>query len=211
LKFGIICRIYLAGRRYPTVKNFGAVQDHAVRGTSQSTARAAPIAVLNGSRSPSRLPFAPFEQTIRCLLRTTGQSANVGEGAQARKSLPGQSLNCGQWLKTLDPEDRRIIGEGFRDVEFSWPIGMPSHARGTGRRASVADAASLIIIRATLFLNFFPEVRRVLSERGVSSQAPCFVALRVRGWRLLTKMKPRPLRPRRGPRGRDAGGQPRHH
>ena len=29
------------------------------------------------------------------------------------------------WLKGLDPEDRKTIGEDIKDVEFSWPIGMP--------------------------------------------------------------------------------------
>ena len=30
-----------------------------------------------------------------------------------------------EWLKSLDAEDRKIIGEDVKDVEFSWPIGMP--------------------------------------------------------------------------------------
>jgi phage-related protein len=30
-----------------------------------------------------------------------------------------------EWLKELDPEDRRIIGTDIRTVEFGWPIGMP--------------------------------------------------------------------------------------
>jgi hypothetical protein len=30
-----------------------------------------------------------------------------------------------EWLKTLDRADRKIIGEDIKDVEFSWPIGMP--------------------------------------------------------------------------------------
>ena len=30
-----------------------------------------------------------------------------------------------EWLKTLDEDDRRAIGEDIKDVEFSWPIGMP--------------------------------------------------------------------------------------
>ena len=30
-----------------------------------------------------------------------------------------------EWLKGLEPEDRRVIGEDIKDVEFSWPIGMP--------------------------------------------------------------------------------------
>jgi len=29
------------------------------------------------------------------------------------------------WLKGLDADERRIIGEDVKDVEFSWPIGMP--------------------------------------------------------------------------------------
>src|SRR5882724_3706403 len=30
-----------------------------------------------------------------------------------------------EWLKDLDLEDRKVIGEDIKDVEFSWPIGMP--------------------------------------------------------------------------------------
>lgn len=30
-----------------------------------------------------------------------------------------------EWLKGLGPDDRRVIGEDIKDVEFSWPIGMP--------------------------------------------------------------------------------------
>src|SRR6476469_8343569 len=30
-----------------------------------------------------------------------------------------------EWLKSLPAEDRRIIGEDIKDVEFAWPIGMP--------------------------------------------------------------------------------------
>jgi len=30
-----------------------------------------------------------------------------------------------EWLKGLDLEDRKVIGEDIKDVEFSWPIGMP--------------------------------------------------------------------------------------
>ena len=30
-----------------------------------------------------------------------------------------------EWLKALAPEDRMVIGEDIKDVEFSWPIGMP--------------------------------------------------------------------------------------
>ncbi len=30
-----------------------------------------------------------------------------------------------EWLKELNLEDRKTIGEDIKDVEFSWPIGMP--------------------------------------------------------------------------------------
>lgn len=30
-----------------------------------------------------------------------------------------------EWLKSLPPEDRKIVGEDIKDVEFAWPIGMP--------------------------------------------------------------------------------------
>lgn len=30
-----------------------------------------------------------------------------------------------EWLKSLGDDARKIIGEDIKDVEFSWPIGMP--------------------------------------------------------------------------------------
>ena len=38
-----------------------------------------------------------------------------------------------EWLKSLNHEDRKIIGEDVKDVEFSWPIGMPL-VRSLGHR-----------------------------------------------------------------------------
>ena len=37
-----------------------------------------------------------------------------------------------EWLKSLDAEDRRTIGEYIKEDEFSWPIGMPL-VRSLGR------------------------------------------------------------------------------
>lgn len=39
--------------------------------------------------------------------------------------LPSGREPVREWLKSLDPADRKIIGEDIKDVEFSWPIGMP--------------------------------------------------------------------------------------
>lgn len=30
-----------------------------------------------------------------------------------------------EWLRSLTPVDRKIIGEDIKDVEYSWPLGMP--------------------------------------------------------------------------------------
>jgi phage-related protein len=37
-----------------------------------------------------------------------------------------------EWLKELPPDDRRIIGEDIKDVEFAWPLGLPL-VRSLGR------------------------------------------------------------------------------
>ena len=38
-----------------------------------------------------------------------------------------------EWLKGLEAEDRKVIGEDIKDVEFAWPIGMPLvRAMGNG-------------------------------------------------------------------------------
>jgi phage-related protein len=37
-----------------------------------------------------------------------------------------------EWLKGLEADDRKLIGEDIKDVEFSWPIGMPL-VRSLGR------------------------------------------------------------------------------
>jgi phage-related protein len=39
--------------------------------------------------------------------------------------LPSGRVPVREWLKSLDKTDRKIIGEDIKDVEFSWPIGMP--------------------------------------------------------------------------------------
>lgn len=30
-----------------------------------------------------------------------------------------------EWLKSLSPEERRLIGEDIKTVQYGWPIGMP--------------------------------------------------------------------------------------
>src|SRR5258708_15533888 len=37
-----------------------------------------------------------------------------------------------EWLKGLETDERKVLGEDIKDVEFSWPIGMPL-VRSLGR------------------------------------------------------------------------------
>lgn len=30
-----------------------------------------------------------------------------------------------EWLKSLSPDDRKVIGDDIRTVQFGWPVGMP--------------------------------------------------------------------------------------
>ena len=48
-------------------------------------------------------------------------------------ALPSGREPVREWLKALGDADRKIIGEDIKDVEFSWPIGMPlCRALGNG-------------------------------------------------------------------------------
>ena len=40
-----------------------------------------------------------------------------------RTEAAGEPLR--EWLKSLPPEDRKLIGEDIKTVEFGWPVGMP--------------------------------------------------------------------------------------
>ncbi len=54
--------------------------------------------------------------------------------------LPSGREPVREWLKALDVEDRKIIGTDIKDVEFSWPIGMPlcrALGKGLGKFAAI--------------------------------------------------------------------------
>jgi phage-related protein len=47
--------------------------------------------------------------------------------------LPGGGEPVRDWLKSLDADDRKILGDDIRLVEFGWPQGMPlCRAMGQG-------------------------------------------------------------------------------
>lgn len=47
-------------------------------------------------------------------------------------ALPSGREPVRDWIKALSDDDRKIVGEDLKDVEFSWPIGMPL-CRALGR------------------------------------------------------------------------------
>lgn len=54
------------------------------------------------------------------------------ERATRLKKIPAAFYQSGagrepvrEWLKALDAEDRKVIGEDIATVEYGWPIGMP--------------------------------------------------------------------------------------
>lgn len=52
------------------------------------------------------------------------------------------------WLLELPKRDRRIVGEGLKELEFGWPIGMPlCRALGGGLFESRASLTSRRIAR----------------------------------------------------------------
>ena len=63
-------------------------------------------------------------------------------------ALPSGREPVRGWLKALDADDRKVIGEDIKDVEFSWPIGMPlCRALGKGLWEVRSDLAGGRIAR----------------------------------------------------------------
>jgi phage-related protein len=55
------------------------------------------------------------------------------ESAKRLKKIPAAFYQSGtgrepvrEWLKALDAEERKVIGEDIATVEYGWPIGMPT-------------------------------------------------------------------------------------
>ena len=62
--------------------------------------------------------------------------------------LPSGREPVREWLRTLDEKDRKVVGEDIKDIEFSWPIGMPlCRSLGKGLWEVRSDLASSRIAR----------------------------------------------------------------
>ena len=59
-----------------------------------------------------------------------------------------------QWLKAMVPEDRRLIGEDIKTVEFGWPVGMPTcRAIGAGLHEVRTDLPRNRIARVFFYVD----------------------------------------------------------
>ena len=50
-----------------------------------------------------------------------------------------------EWLKSLPREERRVLGEDIKSVQFGWPLGMPlvrKLYKGLGKSAHACPTAS---------------------------------------------------------------------
>jgi len=58
-----------------------------------------------------------------------------------------------EWLRELPKADRRIVGEGLKQLEYGWPIGMPlCRALGGGLFELRASLASRRIARVIVWV-----------------------------------------------------------
>jgi Phage derived protein Gp49-like (DUF891) len=72
----------------------------------------------NNTEQPSRLPKSTAGGTYGSskLKRVPAVFFRTEAGNEPVRS----------WLKTMDAEDKRLIGQDIQTVEFGWPVGMPT-------------------------------------------------------------------------------------
>lgn len=69
------------------------------------------------------------------------------------------------WLRTMDKEDRRRIGEDIKTVEFGWPIGMPTcRAMGNGLHEVRTDLPDNRIARVFFYVD---SLQRMVLLHGI--------------------------------------------
>ncbi len=81
-----------------------------------------------------------------------------------------------EWLKRLDQEDRKTIGEDIKDVEFAWPIGMPLvrplgrelwEVRSNLRRGRIARVVFCVAHGRMVLLHGFIKKSEKTSQRDI--------------------------------------------
>ena len=79
-------------------------------------------------------------------------------------ALPSGREPVRDWLKDLDSEDRKVVGEDIKDVEYGWPIGMPLcrplgnglwEVRSDLRHGRIARVIFCVLTREMVLLHAF--------------------------------------------------------
>ena len=99
------------------------------------------------------------------------------------KRLPAHFYRSGsgrepvrEWLKSLGPEDRKVIGEDIKEVEFSWPIGIPLvrslgrelwEVRSSLRQGRIARVIFCVADRRMVLLHGFVKKSRKTPQRDI--------------------------------------------
>ncbi len=89
--------------------------------------------------------------------------------AEARKRVPVAFYRSGsgreparEWLRGLPEEDRKIIGDDLRTLEFGWPLGMPLCRSVSSRKGLWELRSKLISNRIARMLFCIAEGRLVV-------------------------------------------------
>jgi phage-related protein len=75
-----------------------------------------------------------------------------------------------EWLKSLDADDRKRIGEDIKTVEFGWPVGMPACRPMGGGLYEVRTA--LTHNRSARVLFYVDSARRMVLLHGFMKKTP---------------------------------------
>ena len=82
-----------------------------------------------------------------------------------------------EWLRSLDAEDRKVIGEDIATVEYGWPIGMPTcrplgqglwEVRSTLRNNRIARVIFGIVRNQMVLLHAFIKKTQQTPEEDLS-------------------------------------------
>ncbi len=75
-----------------------------------------------------------------------------------------------EWLKDMDVEDRRRIGEDIKTVEYGWPVGMPTcRAMGDGLHEVRTKLAGNRIVRLLFYID---KLERMVVLHGFIKKTP---------------------------------------
>ncbi len=101
-----------------------------------------------------------------------------------------------EWLKSLPREQRRIIGEDIKTVQFGWPLGMPlvriRLPDGIARVLFTAGEGRMILLHGFIKKSHIgSDFDSFLQQDGLLAECEAGALLRVVTWQITQEMKRR--------------------